>query len=153
MTHEVWIDRAAGAYGHGSDGQGGGWPGLQQIVCIRTTRDPVNPAQKRIVDNHYYLTSLSPHKAKGRPKAMLALARSPWEIENCLHHAKDRSLAEDADRTSQGARAMARLRSLAVGLLKQVRGDSIPQKQIRIAANPSIAERLLKRKRRTRTLL
>jgi predicted transposase YbfD/YdcC len=151
VTHELWIDRAAGGYGHGAQGQGGGWPGLRQVVCVRTTREALDPDLEPIVDNRYYLTSLATDKPKGRPKALLTLARSHWEIENCLHHAKDRSLAEDADRTSQGACVMARLRSLAIGLFKHIAGHSIPQKQIRVVANPNIALTLLKRKRLART--
>lgn len=45
----------------------------------------------------------------------IRLARSHWEVENRLHHVKDRSLGEDADRTHAGATVMGRLRSLAVG--------------------------------------
>ena len=120
------------------------------MVHIRTTREPVQAGCRNIVEDHYYLTSLPPDKPRGAPAALLRLARSHWEIENRLHHTKDRSLAEDADRTHSGATIMARLRSLAVGLLAHVTGPSIPQKQIRIAANPSIALKLLARKRLNR---
>lgn len=99
-----------------------------------------------IVEDHHYLTSRAPEKSSGTPKALLALARSHWEIENCLHHAKDRSLGEDADRTRSGATIMARLRSLAIGLLNHIPGASVPQKQIHVSANPGIVFRLLKRK-------
>jgi hypothetical protein len=100
-----------------------------------------------IVEDHHYLTSLAPEKSQGAPKTLLALARSHWEIENCLHHTKDRSLGEDADRTQSGATIMARLRSLAIGLLNHIPGASVPQKQIRISADPRIALKLLTRKR------
>jgi len=89
----------------------------------------------------------SPSRPKGTPARQLALARSHWEIGNCLHHPKDRSLGEDADRTRLGASTMARVRSLGAGLLVHVAGNSVPQKQVRIAARPSIAVSLLKRKR------
>jgi len=136
----------AGNYGHGSDGRGGGWPGLRQVVHIRTTREAVQAGLELIVEDHHYLTSLAPEKSKGSPKALLTLARRHWEIENGLHHAKDRSLGEDADRTRSGATIMARLRSLAIGLLNHIPGASVPQKQIRVGADPSIVFRLLKRK-------
>jgi len=116
------------------------------VVHIRTTREPVQGDLKVIVEDHHYLTSLAPEKPKGTPQALLVLARSHWEIENCLHHAKDRSLGEDADRTRKGATIMARLRSLAIGLLTHIPGASVPQKQIQISAEPGIALRLLKRK-------
>lgn len=116
------------------------------MVHVRTTREPVQAGLDVITEDHYYLTSLAPDKPKGRPKALLALARSHWEIENCLHHAKDRSLGEDADRTKAGATIMARIRSMAIGLLDKIPGESVPQKQIQICANPSIALRLFRRK-------
>ena len=146
MTHALWVDRAASAYGHGSDGRGGGWPGLRQVVHVRATREPVQAGLDVIVEDHYYLTSLACDKPKGRPKALLALARSHWEIENCLHHAKDRSLGEDADRTKAGATIMARMRSMAIGLLDKIPGKSVPQKQIDISSNPNIALRLFSKK-------
>jgi len=99
-----------------------------------------------IVEDHHYLTSRAPEKSNGTPKTLLALARRHWEIENRLHHTKDRSLGEDADRTRSGATIMARLRSLAIGLLSHIPGASVPQKQIHVNAEPGIALRLLKRK-------
>jgi len=147
VSHTLWIDDAASAYGHGSDGRGGGWPGLRQVVYVRTTREAVGEDLPVAIEDHYYLTSLSPQSRKGRAEHLLVLARRHWEIENRLHHVKDRSLAEDADRTRPGATTMARLRSLAVGLLEHIPGASTPQKQIRVAAKPSLAEKLLKRKR------
>jgi len=141
------VDRQAGGYGHGSDGRGGGWAGLRQVVNVRITREALAPGQEVIVEDHYYLTSLAPERANGDPEALLGLARGHWEVENRLHHRKDRSLGEDADRTRRGAGVMARLRSLAVGLLEHVAGDSIPQKQIRISTRPSIGLKLLTRKR------
>jgi predicted transposase YbfD/YdcC len=135
------------AYGHGCDGRGGGWPGLRQVVHIRTTRTPIEAPLEPIFEDHYYLTSLTAQKPKGTPEALLLLARRHWEIENHLHHTKDRSLAEDADRNRRGAPAMARLRSLAIGLFRHIPGASIPEKQIKVTANPAVAVRLLKKKR------
>lgn len=146
MTRELWTDHSASAYGHGCDGRGGGWPGLRQVVCIRTTREAVRPGLPDIVENHYYLTSLPPGTPRGKPEALLALARSHWGIENCLHHVKDRSLAEDADRTRRGAVMMSWLRSIAVGLLKHIPGASAPQKMSDVQASPGIVLKLLKRK-------
>ena len=70
--------------------------------------------------------------------------QSSWEIENCLHHVKDRGMGEDAQRCKRGASIWSRLRSIAVGLFAQIMGDSTPLKQILIAAKPSIALKMLK---------
>jgi len=151
VTHALWVDQATDNYGHGSDGRGGGWPGLRQVVHVRTTRETLQADPTMAIEDHYYVTSLSPQKSQGEPLALLTVARRHWEIENRLHHTKDRSLAEDADRTRQGATCLARLRSLAVGILEHLPGLSTPQKQIEVSANPDIALRILKRKRWPRT--
>jgi hypothetical protein len=97
--------------------------------------------------NRHYLTSRAGDKPNGSPDALLTLARSHWEIENCLHHTKDRSLYEDADRTRPGATIMARIRSIAVGILRLIPGASAPQKMIQVGADPGIVLRFLRRKR------
>jgi hypothetical protein len=120
---------------------------LSQVLLVRITREAIAPGLPVVVEDHHYVTSLSAGKLKGSPKALLALVREHWEIENRLHHTKDRSLAEDADRNRRGAPILSRLRSLAIGLLEYVAGDSVPQKQIRISADPTIVTKLLARKR------
>lgn len=148
MSHELWVDKATGGYGHGSDGRGGGWPGLQQVVLVRTRREFLErPGEKPLEEDHFYLTSLRPDAPRGEPQALLAHARRHWQIENTLHHKKDRSMGEDTQRARIGACMMARLRSLAVGLLPYIEGASTPIKQVHICAKPLLALRLLKRKR------
>ena len=147
MSHELWVDRVVGGYGHGSDGGGGGWAGLAQVVLVRTRRQYLEAALPAVVEDHHYLTSLQPERPEGQPQALLEHARRHWEIENGLHHVKDRSLGEDAQRAGVGATVMARLRSLAVGLLPHVVGKATPLKQIYAAANPCELIGLLKRKR------
>jgi predicted transposase YbfD/YdcC len=104
-----------------------------------------------IIEDHYYLTSLSP--GKKTPEELLSLVRGHWLIENELHHVKDRTMHEDAQRHGPGATTMARLRSLAVGLFRSIAGASIPAKQGRLQANPRIALKLLTLKRKTKYLL
>lgn len=147
MTHELWRDSQVEGYGHGADGRGGGWAGLAQVVLVRCRRQYLNGRHRDVVEDHYYLTSLAPEHPQGQPEALLGLVRGHWKIENGLHHVKDRSLGEDAQRARGGATAMARLRSLAVGLLQHIEGASAPLKQIRVGAHPLLALRLLKRKR------
>jgi hypothetical protein len=84
-------------------------------------------------------------KRRGKPPALLVVARRHWEIENGLHHKKDRSMGEDAQREKRGATVMARLLRLDVGLLPYIPGEFTPLKQLAVQANPGIALRLLKR--------
>jgi hypothetical protein len=152
VIHELWRDSQIGGYGHGSEGRGGGWAGLAQVVLVRCRRQYLNGGHPDVVEDHYYLTSLKPEQPQGQPAALLALVRGHWKIENGLHHVKDRSLGEDAQRARPGATVLARLRSLAVGLLQHVAGASAPLKQIQVFANPLLGLRLLKRKRLPRIM-
>lgn len=147
MTHELWVDREVNGYGHGSEGRGSGWPGLAQMVLVRVTREFLEGPHAATQEDHYYLTSLASDADLGRPEALLKLARDHWEIENGLHHKKDRSMGEDAQRARRGAGMMARLRSIAVGLLPYLEGRHTPEKQVHVSTNPHPALRLLKRKR------
>jgi len=152
VTRELYRDTQVSGYGHGYDGGGGGWPGLRQVLLVRTTHrlayesDAALPPQER-----YYMTSLSPQEYG--PQELLATIRGHWLIENELHHVKDRTMGEDDQRHKAGATAAARLRSIVIGLLRNVEGRSIPAKQSRLKASPRIAIRLLQLKRRPKRLL
>ena len=116
------------------------------MICIRCRREPLNADRPVTVEDHYYLTSRRPGTRRGSPEALLAAGRRHWGIENELHHVKDRSMGEDAGRCRRGATALARLRSLAVGLMEHVEEQWTPLKHIAVAANPLIGLRLLKQK-------
>jgi hypothetical protein len=145
VTRELWRDLRPGAYGHGSQGKGGGWPGLRQILCVVTTREALDPAFPSLVSERTFLTSLPPqNKGKqGSPEALLDLIRSHWGIENKLHHVKDRSLREDEERSGPAAITLSRLRSLAVGLLARLPGRLAPDKFQAVLANDSLASDLI----------
>lgn len=148
VTHRLWRDLAAGGYGHGSDGGGGGWPGLRQVVLVRIKRQYVaEPGMPTEHEDHYYLTSLPPTVRWGCPAALLELVRGHWDIENRLHHVKDRSMGEDASRARRGSLARCWLRSLTVALLDLMLGDFTPEKAIAASANPDRIVRLLHAKR------
>jgi predicted transposase YbfD/YdcC len=71
------------------------------------------------------VTSLGEAKADARRLA--GLVRGEWQIENDLHWRRDVTLAEDASRVRTGSapRAMASLRSLAIGVLTLFNWDNI----------------------------
>lgn len=123
------------SYGHGSEGGGGGWEGLQQMLLSRTTREPVRGSPREVIcEEHYYLCSLKPDTRSG--DELLALIRGHWEIENRLHHVKDRTCHEDAQKLRRGAVMLSWLRSLAAGCVRLFDGTSTRLRQMTVAADP-----------------
>ena len=118
------------------------------MVLVRTTRQSIEPPEKApLVEDHLYLTSLHPATALGAVWVLLQLIREHWAIENKLHHPKDRSMYEDAQRGRRGAVMMARLRSLAVGLQRFITGAWTSQREDTVQNNPCRAVSLLERRR------
>lgn len=82
----------------------------------------------------YGVTSLT--AAEASPERFLGLVRIDWCIENSLHDHRDEILREDRCRlTGQGARAMAALNSLVLGLLRRSGVDNVPDARRYYAAN------------------
>ena len=115
-----------------------------------TRRYFTEPGEPVETEDHHYLTSLSPHQKAGRPEELLRLIREHWDIENRLHHIKDRSLGEDACRNKRGSMAACWLRNIAVALMPYVRGTSAPTKAQNASANPKLVIRLFAKKRLNR---
>jgi predicted transposase YbfD/YdcC len=65
--------------------------------------------------------------AKADARRLAGLVRGEWQIENDLHWRRDVTLGEDASRVRTGSapRAMASLRSLAIGVLTLFNWDNI----------------------------
>ncbi|MBS0650161.1 MAG: transposase [Verrucomicrobia bacterium] len=72
-------------------GQLAKFPGLKQIACIR--KRIYDRGQLAAEEIRYHVTSASRRKLP--PKKFLCGIRSHWQIENTLHHVKDRSWSED----------------------------------------------------------
>ncbi|MGW3269309.1 ISAs1 family transposase [Streptomyces sp. NPDC001056] len=85
-----------------------------EIKCRRTHRRTGKVQTKTV----YAVTSLSPEQA--RPAQLAQLVQNHWSVE-ALHHARDVTYSEDASRVRTGTapRAMAALRNLAIGLMRQ----------------------------------
>lgn len=66
----------------------------------------------------YGITSLTTQEAG--PMRLLEILRGHWEIENRIHWVRDVTFDEDRSqvRTGVGARVMASLRNLAIGVLR-----------------------------------
>ncbi|MEZ3183266.1 ISAs1 family transposase [Streptomyces pimonensis] len=97
-------------------------PGLlfpHAVQAIEVKRRRTNrTTNKTTVKTIYAVTSLTPEQAT--PERIAELIRGHWQVE-ALHHVRDVTFAEDASRVRTGTapRAMATLRNLAIGLIRQ----------------------------------
>jgi predicted transposase YbfD/YdcC len=89
----------------------------QALQVVRRRRDL--STGKLTIERIYLVTSLPPGAATGSQLA--AWIRGHWNIENQLHHVRDRTFHEDAShiRTRNLPRVMASLRNLAIGIHRQ----------------------------------
>jgi len=93
----------------------GEWKGLRTVVRVRSVRRTAKGTSA--TTDQYYISSLRGKTASD----MLAMIRSHWEIENCLHWCLDVQMNEDACRLRVGhaAENFSRLRRWALNLLKK----------------------------------
>ena len=71
-----------------------GLPGQRQAICTRTSFVALREGvPEKASEHNFYATSLPPSRAD--LDRMKQLIRGHWQIENCLHHAKDRTWLED----------------------------------------------------------
>jgi hypothetical protein len=121
------IAHVMGDHGHGRDetrtiqvlpAPDGLFPYAAQAFLIeRTVRDP-HDRQLRSADSALGITSRTIEHG-GAPEVLAAAARGHWDIE-ALHHVRDTTLGEDAQRLRAGASAqvMAAIRGAAVATLR-----------------------------------
>jgi predicted transposase YbfD/YdcC len=109
------------------------WPYLEQVFRIERHFLRIRDG-KVMKEVRYGLTSLTAEEAS--PERLLELVRAHWSIENGLHYCRDETFREDRCRlTGQGARAMAVLNNLVLGLLRRNGADNIPDARRYYAAN------------------
>lgn len=117
----------------------GAWAGLRSVVRVQAER---RQGDRRAVETRYYLSSLPPEAA-----VLGQAIRQHWHVENRLHWVLDVLFREDACpvRAGDGAQNLARLRQLALNLLRHeptVRG-SLATKRFRAALDDTYLRRLL----------
>lgn len=95
-------------------------PGLAQVAEVRSRATIIKTGEVR-EQVHYLFTSLTAERAS--PNRLLELHRGHWEIENCLFHVKDDSLAEDRH-VMFGRRSGTNLCALRNAALTLLRGKS-----------------------------
>ncbi|WP_371503143.1 ISAs1 family transposase [Kitasatospora sp. NBC_00374] len=118
------------------------FPHAQQAIEIkrrRTNRRTGRTSTKTI----YAVTSLSPSQAT--PAQLAALIRGHWSVE-ALHHVRDVTFAEDASRIRTGTapRAMATVRNLAIGLMRQAGWTNLAAATDHYRSRPAHAFELLR---------
>ena len=116
----------------------GAWPGLRSVVQVQAER---RQDERRAVETRYYLSSLAPDAA-----VLGQAIRQHWEVENRLHWVLDVLFREDACsvRVGDGAQNLARLRQLALNLLRQERTHrgSLATKRFRAALDDTYLHRI-----------
>ena len=133
------------AYVGSSGTHGTPWPHLRQICCVERHRLIVRRQQviATEVDVRYYVTSLAHTDADA--KALLALTRGHWGIENRLHHVRDVTFDEDRSQMRSGAspQTFAACRNLAIALARRSGATNIAAALRTYAARPADAALLL----------
>ena len=93
------------------------WPGCAQVFRLTRVRKTGEKVETEVVCG---ITSLPRERAGA--KALLALTRGHWGIENGLHAVRDGTLREDASRIRRGSapEVMAALRNIIVFVFKRL---------------------------------
>ncbi|NGX46365.1 MAG: hypothetical protein K940chlam2_01555 [Chlamydiae bacterium] len=134
---DLWVDNDLGAklIGHLSK-----FPGLEQIACVRKQifkKDLVVGEEIR-----YYVTSAC--KKKLPPSKFLQVIRGHWQVENSLHHVKDRSWFEDklCSKLPEQGWILGKLRNQLLNALRVLtcrhawKEESMPKKTARLLSQP-----------------
>ncbi|MEE1812418.1 ISAs1 family transposase [Streptomyces sp. BE133] len=114
------------------------------VQGIEIKRRRVNAKTGKIqVKTVYAVTSLAPGQAD--PARLAELVQGHWSVE-ALHHVRDVTFAEDASkiRTGSAPRAMATLRNLAIGLMRQAGWTNIAAAADHYRSRPDHATAFLK---------
>jgi predicted transposase YbfD/YdcC len=104
---------------------------VARVIRTRTITHSKHNGKKRtrVTETHtetvYLITSLTAREAA--PEHIAAYIRGHWGIENKVHLVRDVTLREDASRVRAGSRprALATLRNLTMGLIRQAGHDDI----------------------------
>ena len=109
------------------------WPHAEQVFRLERRFLRLQDG-KRIKDTTYGVTNLT--EADASPERLLYLTRAHWGIENGLHYRRDETLREDRCRLKgQGARVMATINNLILGLLRNHGTDYLPDARRYYAAH------------------
>ncbi|MFE5003436.1 ISAs1 family transposase [Streptomyces sp. NPDC057651] len=117
------------------------FPHAVQAIEIkrRRTNRKTGKVQTKTV---YAITSLTPDQAN--PSQLAELIQNHWSVE-ALHHVSDVTYGEDASRIRTGTapRAMATMRNLAIGLMRQAGWTNISAAIDHYRSHPEYATAML----------
>jgi hypothetical protein len=124
------------------------FPGLRQLGCIRRR---VYLDQQLISEEIRYFVS-SASKRKLSPKKFLKGIRGHWQVENSLHHVKDRSWHEDKmySKSLELGWILAKLRNQALNIIRLLadkfglKAESMPKITARLLSKPKHTLKLMK---------
>ena len=109
------------------------WPFAEQVFCLERRFRRLQD-DKRMEQISYGVTNLT--AAEANAGRLLSLTRAHWGIENKLHYPRDETLREDRCRLKgQGARAMAAINNLVLGLLRNHSTGYLPDARRYYAAH------------------
>ena len=141
---ELWVDSDIGAMliGHLAK-----FPGLKQIACVRKR---IYKKERLVVEEiRYHVTSASRRKLP--PKQFLRGIRGHWQIENTLHHVKDRSWDEDKiySKVAEQGWVLGKLRNQALNIVRTL----AEREGWKVESMPKRSAQLLSRPKRTLALM
>lgn len=119
------------------------FPGVKQIICI-IKKEIKNDLIKN-QECWYGITSCTSSKIS--PNKILKKSRQHWEVENCLHHVKDRSWYEDwqYSKFKNTGFALGIFRNISLNIIriifveekqKKKSKESMPKKALKLFCNP-----------------
>jgi len=134
---ELWVDGDIGASIVRALAD---FPGLRQMACIR--RRVFREGYLVLEEVRYHITSASRRKLP--PKKLLRGIRGHWQIENGLHHVKDRSWHEDKmySKVPEQGWVLGKLRNQALNIIRTLAEklgwaeESMPKWSARLLSRP-----------------
>lgn len=124
------------------------FPGLKQIACIR--KRIYRGERLLLEETRYHVTSASRRKLS--PKKFLRGIRGHWQVENTLHHVKDRSWNEDKtySKVPEQGWILGKLRNQALNVVRTLaeklgwKEESMPKWSARLLSTPKQTLALMK---------
>lgn len=112
VTRRIWVDAEAGAYAR----EALNFPGLR--VLARVDSEARRAGEVVAAETRYFACSLDAQRVPAGE--LLRLVRGHWQVENGLHHIKDRWWDEDRHYTKQArvGEGVAVLRNAALSILR-----------------------------------